>query len=97
MRREINCRKEVASSLLPRILLPSYRTLKQSLECAERRNENERRAINDTPRKEQGTQGRIYEEGAGGAHPPPPRDDLQFSNTTGILPKKNLCGLSVLK
>ena len=21
-------------------------------------------------------------------HPPPPRDDLRFSNTTGILPKK---------
>ena len=26
--------------------------------------------------------------GAGGAAPPP-RDDLRFSNTTGILPKKN--------
>ena len=25
--------------------------------------------------------------GAGGAHPPP-RDDLRFSNTTGILQKK---------
>ena len=25
--------------------------------------------------------------GAGSAHPPPPRDDLRFSNTTGILPK----------
>ena len=32
--------------------------------------------------------GRIQGEGAGGAHLPPPRDDLQFSNTTGILPKK---------
>ena len=28
----------------------------------------------------------------------PPRDDLRFSNTTGILPKKKkLCGLLVLK
>ena len=27
-------------------------------------------------------------EGAGGAHPPPSRDDLRFSNTTGILQKK---------
>ena len=27
--------------------------------------------------------------GAGGAHPPPPSlDELQFSNTTGILQKK---------
>ena len=34
MRREINCRKEVASSLLPRMLLPSYRTLEQALACA---------------------------------------------------------------
>ena len=33
-------------------------------------------------------QGRIQGEGAGGAHPPS-RDDLQFSNTTGILQKKN--------
>ena len=32
-------------------------------------------------------QGRIYGEGAGGVHPPPPRDDLRFSNTTGILQK----------
>ena len=31
MRREINRRKEVASSFLPRILLPSYRTLEQAL------------------------------------------------------------------
>ena len=29
--------------------------------------------------------------------PPSPRDDLQFSNTTGILPKKKICGLLVLK
>ena len=29
--------------------------------------------------------------------PPPPRDDLRFSNTTGILQKKKLCGLLVLK
>ena len=28
---------------------------------------------------------------------PPPRDDLRFSNTTGILPKKKLCGFLVLK
>ena len=41
--------------------------------------------------------GRILGEGAGGAHPSPPRDDLLFSNTTGILPKKKLCGLLVLK
>ena len=33
--------------------------------------------------------------GAGGAHPPPPRDDLRFSNTTGIVQKK-LCGLWVI-
>ena len=26
-------------------------------------------------------------EGAGGAHPPLPRDDLRFSNTTSILQK----------
>ena len=32
-------------------------------------------------------QGRIYGEGAGGAHPPP-WDDPWFSNTTGILQKK---------
>ena len=31
-----------------------------------------------------------------GCAPPPPRDDLRFSNTTGILQKK-LCGLLVLK
>ena len=41
-------------------------------------------------------QGRIQGEAAGGAHPPPP-DDLRFSNTTGILQKKKLCGLLVLK
>ena len=28
---------------------------------------------------------------------PLPRDDLRFSNTTGILRKKELCGLLVLK
>ena len=33
----------------------------------------------------------------GCAPPPPARDDLRFSNTTGILPKKKLCGLLVLK
>ena len=32
-------------------------------------------------------QGRIWGEGAGGA--PPPGDNLRFSNTTGILQKKN--------
>ena len=32
----------------------------------------------------------------GCAPPPPPRDDLRFSNSTGILQKK-LCGLLVLK
>ena len=35
--------------------------------------------------------------GCRGCAPPPPRDDLRFSNTTGILPKKKLCGLLVLK
>ena len=34
--------------------------------------------------------------GCRGCAPPPPRDDLRFSNTTGILQKK-LCGLLVLK
>ena len=33
----------------------------------------------------------------GCAPPPPPRDDLRLSNTTGILQKKKLCGLLVLK
>ena len=34
-------------------------------------------------------QGWVQGEGAGSAHPPPPSwDDLQFSNTTGILQKK---------
>ena len=28
--------------------------------------------------------------GAGGAHPPPLWNDLRFSNTTGILPKKTM-------
>ena len=32
-----------------------------------------------------------------GCTPPLPRDDLRFSRTTGILPKKKLCGLLVLK
>ena len=32
-------------------------------------------------------QGRIQGEGVGGAHPPP-RDDLRFSYSTGILQKK---------
>ena len=32
-----------------------------------------------------------------GVRTPPPQDDLRFSNTTGILPKKKLCGLLVLK
>ena len=27
--------------------------------------------------------------------PPPPRDDLQFSNTTGILPKKTMWFIGV--
>ena len=36
--------------------------------------------------------------GSRGAHPPPPWDDLQFSNTTGILQKKKKkCGLLGLK
>ena len=35
--------------------------------------------------------------GCWGCAPPFPGDDLQFSNTTGILPKKKLCGLLVLK
>ena len=36
--------------------------------------------------------------GCRGCAPHPPRDDLRFSNTTGILQKKNkLCGLLVLK
>ena len=29
--------------------------------------------------------------------PPHPWDDLRFSNTTDILPKKKLCGLLALK
>ena len=32
-----------------------------------------------------------------GVCPPPPWDDLRFSNTTGILQKKKNCGLLVLK
>ena len=37
--------------------------------------------------------------GCRGCAPPPPhpRDDLRFSNTTGILQQKKLCGLLVLK
>ena len=36
--------------------------------------------------------------GCRGCVPPPPRDDLRFSNTTGILQKKKkLCGLLVFK
>ena len=31
----------------------------------------------------------------GCAPPPPPRDDLRFSNTTGILQKKNLWFIGV--
>ena len=36
-------------------------------------------------------------DGRGGAptHPPPPRDDLRFSNTTGILPKKTMWFIGV--
>ena len=35
--------------------------------------------------------------GCRGCAPPTPRDDLRFSNTTGVLPKKKkLCGLLVL-
>ena len=39
-----------------------------------------------------GSRGRVQ-----GVPTPPPRDDLRFSNTTGILQKKKLCGLLVLK
>ena len=39
-----------------------------------------------------GSRGRVQ-----GVRTPPPRDDLLFSNTTGILQKKKLCGLLVLK
>ena len=42
-----------------------------------------------------GSRGRVQ-----GVRIPPPRDDLRFSNTTGILQKKKtnkLCGLLVLK
>ena len=41
------------------------------------------------------SQGRIYGEGAGAAHPPPPRYDLRFSNTTGILQKKTMWSIGV--
>ena len=40
-------------------------------------------------------QGRILGEGAGGAHTPPPPDDLRFSNTTGILQKKTMWFIGV--
>ena len=40
-----------------------------------------------------GSRGRVQ----GVRIPPPPRDDLRFSNTTGILRKKKLCGLMLLK
>ena len=39
-----------------------------------------------------GSRGRVQ-----GVRIPPPWDDLRFSNTTGILQKKKLCGLLVLK
>ena len=35
--------------------------------------------------------------GCRGCAPPPPRNDLRFSNLTDILQKKKLCGLLVLK
>ena len=39
-----------------------------------------------------GSRGRVQ-----GVCTPPSWDDLWFSNTAGILPKKKLCGLLVLK
>ena len=39
-----------------------------------------------------GSRGRVQ-----GVHTPPPWYDLRFSNTTGILQQKKLCGLLVLK
>ena len=43
-----------------------------------------------------GSRGRV--QGVRNPPPPhPPRDDLRFSNTNGILQKKKLCGLLVLK
>ena len=43
-----------------------------------------------------GSRGRV--QGVRTTPPPLPRDDLRFSNTTGILQKKRkLCGLLVLK
>ena len=39
-----------------------------------------------------GSRGRVQ-----GVRTPPSRDDLRFSNTTGILQKKKLRGLLVLK
>ena len=38
-----------------------------------------------------GSRGRVQ-----GVHTPP-RDDLRFSNTSGILQKKKLCGLLLMK
>ena len=38
---------------------------------------------------EQTLSGKDLGGGCRGCAPPPPRDDLRFSNTTGILPKKN--------
>ena len=42
--------------------------------------------------------GRFWGAGAGGAHPPPPcrDDDLQFSNTTGILQNMQICTICIL-
>ena len=57
----------------------------------------------DTPKGEYGRDKFFYTPGADlgggcrGCAPPPPRDDLRFSNTTGILQKKKQCGLLVLK
>ena len=41
-------------------------------------------------------QGRIYGEGTGVCTPPPPRDDLGFSNTTGILQNMAICMIYIL-
>ena len=40
-----------------------------------------------------GSRGRM--QGVRTSPPPPPRDDLQFSNTTGILPKKTMWFIGV--
>ena len=34
--------------------------------------------------------------GGGGAHPPPWRDDLKLSNTTGILQNMQICTIRIL-